>query len=405
VNNGGNCNDENDWTFDRRLPAVIPLHRVPVVIPLTRRVTIPFWGLILVAMSGSVLAGAMAATLWPWDYHNKTSGVVAARPHGNDAVNDGNVDDSTLAAAEVTKIDLSPASLNAANLNTANLNTANQNTPNLNAANQNTDNLSTTNLNTTEIDISRPVTVAPPVTVTPVPITPPVPVQPAAAEPSVQGAHDPCHRKSSDPLLVLNLNRTVLHSDEPASLGLTVDNAPDGAHLLICGYAAQSVFSVGRAVDDNTWTVPASRISDATIIPPRGFAGPMDIAVMLVNTDRSLVDRKVLHLQWLPRARPAPQMETPPRDFARNDSLLSYGTHLKAIGNLADARQIFSRVAQTGDPRGAFVLAETYDPISLAKHQLLPKDSDLELARIWYRKASDLGSPDAPNRLDRLTNW
>jgi hypothetical protein len=409
VDNGGNYNDDNDWTFSRRLPAVIPLHRVPVVIPLTRRFTIPFWGLILVTMSGSVLAGAVAATLWPWDYHNKTSGAVATRPYGDDAVNAGNIDDSTLVATEVTKIDLSPASLNTTNLNTSNLNTSNLNTSNLNTSNLNTSNLntanlSTTNLNTTEIGISRPAA-AEPVTVAPIPITAPVPVQPAAAEPSFQGARDLCNRKSSGPLLVLNLNRTVLHSDQPASLGLTIDNAPDGAHLLICGYAAQSVFSVGRAVDENTWTVPASRISDAIIIPPHGFAGPMDIAIMLVNTDRSLVDRKVLHLQWLPQARPVPQMETPPRDFAKNDSLLSYGAHLKAVGNLADARQIFSRVAQTGDPRGAFVLAETYDPISLAKHQLLPKDSDLEMARIWYRKATDLGSSDAPSRLDRLTNW
>jgi hypothetical protein len=142
------------------------------------------------------------------------------------------------------------------------------------------------------------------------------------------------------------------------------------------------------------------------IMPPRGFVGPMDIGVMLVNTDKSLADRKVVHLQWLPQAQPAPQTPaTPLHDFGKHDTLLSYAAHLKAIGNLADARQIFNRVAQAGDPRGAFMLAESYDPISLAKHQLLPKDSDLELARIWYRKAFDLGSPDAPGRLDRLTNW
>jgi hypothetical protein len=362
MDNGGNYDDDNGWMFNPRLPAVIPLPPVPVVVPLSRRFAVPFWGLIALATFGSVLAGALAATLWPWDYHSKTSGVVAVQPH----------DDSTSTATQVTRMDSSPAGLNTSNLIPVDLNE--------------------TNLNTTNVGASRQIRITP------------IPVQPAAAEPSAQTAHDACHMKPSGPQLVLNLQRAVLPSDEPASLGLTVDSAPDGAHLVICGFAAQSVFSVGHALDENTWTVPASMVADATIMPPRGFVGPMDLAVMLVNTDSSLADRKVVHLQWLPQAQPVPQMPAP-HDFAKHDSLLSYAAHLKAIGNLADARQIFSRVARTGDPRGAFMLAETYDPISLAKHQLLPKDSDLELARIWYRKASDLGSPDAPNRLDRLTNW
>jgi hypothetical protein len=407
--NGGNYDDDGNWMFNPRLPAVIPLPRTPVIIPLPRRFAVPFWGLILLAMSGSVLAGAVAATLWPWGYHNhgKKSGVMATRPRGDDGVSIGNVDDSALAAAEVTKIDLSPASLSPthlspANLNTSNLNAPNLNTPNLNADNPNTANL---NLNKNDVGVPRPA-MAEPITVAPPALAAPVPVRPAAAEPSVQTVYDACHAKLSGPQLVLNLNRTVLRSGEPASLGLRVDNAHDGARLLICGFAAQSVFSIGHSLDENAWTIPAAMATDATILPPRGFAGPMDLSVLLLNADESLADRKVVHLQWLPQAQPSSQTAALPlRDVAGQDSLLSYGTHLKAIGSLADARQVFSRVAQRGDPRGAFMLAETYDPISLAKHQLLPKDSDIELARVWYRKATELGSQDAPGRLERLTNW
>jgi TPR repeat protein len=36
---------------------------------------------------------------------------------------------------------------------------------------------------------------------------------------------------------------------------------------------------------------------------------------------------------------------------------------------------------------------------------LLPPESDLALARTWYRKAFDLGSQDANGRLERLTTW
>jgi hypothetical protein len=367
MENGGNHIGHND-TFTPRLPAVIPPPRVPIAVLLSKRITIPYWTLIVMATFGSVAAGVLAATVWPWGHYNKTSGAVTMLPHGDDAASPGHLTDNAAAANEVTKIDLSPVALNPAPAS---------NTPNLSPA----------NLNTTD----------------PSGLTKPVTVKPPAPEAPAQVVQDACRVNPPKPQIVITPPRTVLHSDEPASLGLTVDGPADGAQLIICGFAAKSIFSVGHAVGENTWTVPASMIADTIIMPPRGFTGPMDIAVMLMNADRSLGDRKTVHLQWKPQAPPAPVV--PRRDFAILDPLLNYGIHLKATGNLADARQIFSRVAQTGDPRGAFMLAETYDPISLAKHQLLPKDSDLELARIWYRKASDLGSPDASGRLERLTNW
>jgi hypothetical protein len=374
MDNGGSCNGDDDRIFTPCLPAVIPPPRVPIAILLSRHVAIPYWSLIVVAVFGSVAAGALAAMLWPWDYRNKPSGAVAMLPR-NDAAIPGNVADDASAAGEVTKIDLSPVSLNPA------------------PAGLNTPNLSPANLNTTDLHAPKPIPVKP------------ATVTPAVPEPSTQVAQDACRVNPPRPQIVMAPPRTMLRSDEPASLGLTVDGSADG-HLIICGFAARSMFSVGHAVDETTWTIPASLIADATIMPPRGFAGPMDITITLMNGDRSLADRKTVHFQWQPQTPSAPQAPAAPRrGYANLDPLLTYGIHLKAVGNLTDARQIFSRVAQTGDPRGAFMLAETYDPISLAKHQLLPKDSDLELARVWYRKASDLGSPDAAGRLDRLTNW
>jgi hypothetical protein len=241
---------------------------------------------------------------------------------------------------------------------------------------------------------------------------------------SAQIANDACHVNSPAPQLVVSTPPTVLRPDQPAPLGLTVERAPDGAQLVICGFATRSVFSAGQAIDENTWTVPVSEVKDATLMPPRGFVGSMDLAVLLVLANRSLADHKTLHLQWLaqiptvhpisaphqiPTARQIPavhQMPTVQRnDFPDLDKLLAYGTSLKTAGNLADARLIFHWIAETGDPRAAFMLAETYDPIALAKRPLLPVDSDIALARIWYRKASDFGSQDAPGRLERLANW
>lgn len=232
------------------------------------------------------------------------------------------------------------------------------------------------------------------------PVPPPVTIR-ATAEPSAGIDTDVCRASFPAPQLVVSGQPTVLPAEVPASLGVTVDGAPDGARVVVCGFAPKSVFSVGRSVHERMWTMPASDIADATLIPPQGFVGPMKIIVALVNTDRSLIDRRTLHLQWLPQAPGAMAM---PRLAEINDQL-EKGKRYKAAGDIAAARAIFLRLAQNGDSRAAFLLAETYDPIALAKHQLLPPDSDLEKARLWYRRASERGSPEAGSRLERLSNW
>jgi hypothetical protein len=100
-----------------------------------------------------------------------------------------------------------------------------------------------------------------------------------------------------------------------------------------------------------------------------------------------------------PLAASAPDAET---EIERQ---IEEGKLLQAAGNLSLARGIFLRLAQAGNPHAALLYAESYDPISLAKRQLWPPDSDLALARIWYRKAYDLGSPEAKARLERLSAW
>lgn len=212
---------------------------------------------------------------------------------------------------------------------------------------------------------------------------------------------DTCHRSFPSPRIVASGPPTVMPADAAAALGLTVEGARDGAQLVICGLAAKSVVTAGRSLDETTWVLPVSEIADATLLPPRGFVGPMKLAVVLVNPDRSLADRQTLQLQWLPQT---PGLPVAPR-MAEVNGQLEEGRRLKAAGNLAAARAIFQRLASSGDSRAAFLLAETYDPISLAKLQLPPPDADVEKARLWYRRASEKGSAEANSRLERLSNW
>jgi TPR repeat protein len=75
---------------------------------------------------------------------------------------------------------------------------------------------------------------------------------------------------------------------------------------------------------------------------------------------------------------------------------------LEATGDLAGARLVLSRAAEAGNARAAFMLAETYDPLELAKLGERGLASNLAAARIWYAKANDLGWKEAAARLERL---
>lgn len=364
-NDGENFDHGNGWTVNSHLPAIIPPAGQPVAVPYRRRLgfTLPHWRTILLAVSFASIAsvtGFLTAALWPWAHHDKTGPVVMA---------------ILPSLASDSLADENPARDSLPRDNPAGNNLTRDNvTPEKEASNAGGS--ADPGANTTNL----------------------------AATPSAGIDSGPCHVSAPAPQLVANM---VLRADEPASLGLKVEDAPEGAQLVVCGLAANSVFSAGQSIDEKTWTLPASEIAKATVTPPRGFVGPMRLDVALLNTDKTLADRRTLDLQWLlPEAPPAPSVKTPRKvDDPQLNKLLEDGVRFKAAGNLADARVIFSRIAQAGDSRAAFMLAETYDPISLAKRQLLPANSDIELARIWYRKASALGSQEAPGRLERLATW
>jgi hypothetical protein len=196
-----------------------------------------------------------------------------------------------------------------------------------------------------------------------------------------------------------------LHVDEATTLGLAVDGAAGGAQLVIGGITAGSVFSGGRSIGPTAWSLPASQIETATLTPPRGFAGAMDVAVTLMLTNGSLSDRKVVHLEWLPEAsafQPPAAAVSRRLDPGELTALVARGNALVATGDLAGARLLYRRAAEAGNARAALTLAETYDPIvleTLGESGLAP---NVAMARLWYRKAQELGSTEALARLEKL---
>jgi hypothetical protein len=97
---------------------------------------------------------------------------------------------------------------------------------------------------------------------------------------------------------------------------------------------------------------------------------------------------------------PAAVGPTPSRDEIA--ALVARGAKYFAAGDVAAARLVLRPGAVAGDSGAALALGETYDPVMLKRLGVIGFAGDLAEARDWYRRAAELGSADAPQRLDQL---
>lgn len=118
-----------------------------------------------------------------------------------------------------------------------------------------------------------------------------------------------------------------------------------------------------------------------------------------------VVDRKNLQLEGSGSGAVGTPKSAPlGGDADDNASMMRKGADFIARRDIAAARLIFQRVAQSSDAAAAFALAETYDPLVLRKLGSREEGfSDIALAQSWYEKARDLGSTVALERIVSLT--
>jgi len=85
-----------------------------------------------------------------------------------------------------------------------------------------------------------------------------------------------------------------------------------------------------------------------------------------------------------------------------DDRLVSRAEELFRQGDVSGARLLLERVLASGHARGAFLLAETFDPNVLSKLGTLGLKGDAAKAREFYRQAQTLGMAQARERLEAL---
>jgi hypothetical protein len=107
-----------------------------------------------------------------------------------------------------------------------------------------------------------------------------------------------------------------------------------------------------------------------------------------------------------PAAPAAPAAPPPARRLDADEvaALLKRARGLLAIGDIASARLLLERAADAQEADAALMLARTYDPEVLGKSDARSVTPDPEKARNWYRKAAELGSQHAQQRLAEMQN-
>jgi type II secretory pathway predicted ATPase ExeA len=103
----------------------------------------------------------------------------------------------------------------------------------------------------------------------------------------------------------------------------------------------------------------------------------------------------------MPSAAPAQQQATAERAIA--ELYAARGDDMLKIRDLSAARRFYETAANAGSGRAAMALGRTYDPAFLSQMQIIGLRPDPVLAATWYRRAAELGVPEATAQLRALT--
>jgi hypothetical protein len=236
--------------------------------------------------------------------------------------------------------------------------------------------------------------------------------QPAADVPATPAPETAQAKAASGPPVRLVVEGRRAYANEPLPLGLSLTGASGEEFVLLKGLTAGTRLSAGTARDDRSWRVPAREIASVTAFAPKDYVGTMNAAVDL-HAGNQLIDSQMLRLEWVET--PPAKSELQPRqpvpaatglalDPAEVALLIKRGQELFRNGHISSARLMLGRAAKAGNAQAAFALGSTYDPAVLAEIGVLGFSPDMDQARAWYRKASELGSGEATKRLEQLTS-
>jgi hypothetical protein len=121
----------------------------------------------------------------------------------------------------------------------------------------------------------------------------------------------------SEPRLILQQSASGA-VDDVIPLGAQVDDGAVAVTLEIRALPVGMTISSGRRLGA-VWRIRAADAVSATIHPPTGFSGAVDLTVELRRSDDTIVDRGSVHREWLERPIVAATMIEPVRGVTFSD--------------------------------------------------------------------------------------
>lgn len=184
--------------------------------------------------------------------------------------------------------------------------------------------------------------------------------------------------------------------------------------LMFRGLPEGMKFSSGFPVN-SAWAVASSDLPDLNLTAPPSYIGAFLVQLTAHTADGEILAKAILPVIITPRENEArlfslaatgmgtaeaPGEDTPSASgHPEEQRLFEQAAKLMKNGNVAGARLIYARLAGQNNGRAAYALAQSYDPETLNRMNIVGVVADAQLARIWYGKAAKLGYAPARDRL------
>lgn len=206
----------------------------------------------------------------------------------------------------------------------------------------------------------------------------------------------------------------------PSQTGDGVGGSAARRFLMFRGLPEELTLSSGFRTR-NVWIVAVADVSNLRLNIPPNYLGNFTVEVLLYQGETTMPDSRTISVEiaaprqtaaevrsdpiskhMLPERPARPQSPGALGALQQEADLLSQGELHLRNGNIVFARALFEELAARGSARGAFAVAQTYDPAVLRQIGAVGIQGDVEKAKSWYRKAAELGTTSPIDILSSL---
>jgi hypothetical protein len=190
----------------------------------------------------------------------------------------------------------------------------------------------------------------------------------------------------------------------PLPLRMQPENAAGEPFILVLFGVPVGIRLSGAArIGADTWFLPPGSANQIEVTFPEWSTTVLEVAIALRRTNGLVAAQTKAWIAVPPPATSEAAAGTMNDETAVKE-LLTRADQLLDKGDIVAARALYQRAADLGSGSAALTLGSTYDPYRLWSLGALGMVGNKERAKQWYSRASELGNPDAKNRLRMLAN-